>query len=327
MDNIQPLLSIVICTFNRCELLKSAIKSCIDQTAEKSLFEIIVIDNNSTDQTQLICQNYESFGVKYFLEKEQGLSSARNAGYKVASGDYIGYLDDDAIAEINWASKAIKIIKDQYPDAFGGPIFPLYLNQKPEWFKDEYEIRMHQDFTGWLAKSNYLSGSNMFFRKSILEEFGGFNKTLGMKGSDLAYGEETELIIKMHKADKKVFYDQELTVNHLVPEFKQNLSYFIYKQIEQAQLAAKLSPTSSFYDPLSEIIEYIKTIDSISLNFKQAYINHDKIENSVIEKILTYISKLIIHNEKVKNNYLGKRRFKDKILDMNLRKLLHAIKK
>jgi len=263
MEHKKPVLSIIICTFNRCDLLKLAIKSCIDQTAAKSLFEIVVIDNNSTDQTKQVCQDFASFGVRYIFETEQGLSAARNTGYKVALADYIGYLDDDAIADQNWVEISLEIIKNEKPDIFGGPIYPFYLSDKPEWFKDEFEIRYAQNESGILAANKYISGSNMIIKKEFLISIKGFPTSLGMNGEKLSYGEDNYVVDLARSQNRYVYYNINLKVKHFVPEWKMNILYFIMFRFEGGRSSFRLSDKQQVGTSL-DALGYIKgTIDGL----------------------------------------------------------------
>lgn len=205
MDSSQKI-SVVICTYNRSELLKLAIQSVCNQSADKEEFELIIVDNNSSDNTSEIVANFSALhsNIKYIKEINQGLSYARNRGYAESRASYVAYLDDDAKANSEWVEKAINLTETYEPDAFGGPIYPYYLTQKPDWFKDEYQTFNLYDYTGWMKKEHSLSGSNMIFKKEILQEFNGFSINLGMKGNQQAYGEESDLIERLKEAGKKI---------------------------------------------------------------------------------------------------------------------------
>ena len=97
-------LSVIICTYNRVELLGKCVNSLMTQTARKENYEIIVIDNNSTDNTADLIRKIKiiNSNLRYVKEANQGLSYARNRGWKEAKGEYIAYIDDDCKADNNW---------------------------------------------------------------------------------------------------------------------------------------------------------------------------------------------------------------------------------
>ncbi len=136
----KTLFSIVICTHNRAELAQAAIQSVLQQDFPADLYELLIVDNASTDETaqmvQAFCERYPH--ARYVFEPKIGLSNARNRGWQEGRGEYIGYLDDDAKAGPHWLATAHQVAETLRPLAFGGPYYPFYHSQKPAWFKDEY---------------------------------------------------------------------------------------------------------------------------------------------------------------------------------------------
>lgn len=223
--------SVIIPTYNRSALLKTTIKSLINQTASKESFEIIVVDNNSTDDTKTVVKEfirkYPQYKIRYIQEKKQGLSYSKNTGLRVSEYSYITYLDDDAKADRDWIKNIITIIKNENLEMFGGPIYPFYKSEKPQWFKDTYETVEFGKEKKELKENEYLSSSNFVVKKDLIQKLGGFNHLLGMKGEHIACGEETEIIVSARKKfkDIHIYYDPELIVYHLVPSQKMRVSY------------------------------------------------------------------------------------------------------
>jgi glycosyltransferase involved in cell wall biosynthesis len=228
--NDAPIISIIVCTYNREKCLELALNSLITQTAEKNLFEVIIIDSNSSDSTFQLCNRIisKNSNFYYFNCPEKGLSNARNYGLKYGRGIYIGYIDDDAIAPPHWIQTALDIIEQERPDVFGGPYYPYYTFQKPKWFKDKYGSFSLSEKSGYLSAGNYLIGANIFFLKEILLNIGGFNSKLGMKGDLLGYGEETQVQkLIYNKKSHKIFYSIDLYVYHIVRRQKMNFLWLI----------------------------------------------------------------------------------------------------
>jgi glycosyltransferase involved in cell wall biosynthesis len=177
--------SIVVCTYNRAGLLKDALQSLVDQTLESTRFEVIVVDNNSNDPTEGVVRPFieRHNNFRYVREPEQGVSRARNRGYAEARGVYVAYIDDDARALPDWTERILNAFNTVRPEpvAVGGEIHPWYEKSPPGWFSDDLEIRTWGTEKGFLqpprAKSGFY-GSNMAFRKSILESYGGFSAEL-----------------------------------------------------------------------------------------------------------------------------------------------------
>ena len=106
----------------------------------------------------------------YLIETSQGISHARNRGFKEAKGSFVAFIDDDARADKNYILKAIESINnfENSTIATGGPVFPFYLSEKPAWFKDEYEKREILKQSGFIDKEPRLfSGSNMILNKNL----------------------------------------------------------------------------------------------------------------------------------------------------------------
>lgn len=216
-------MTVVVCTYNRADLLAGCLASFETQTLDKDRFEVIVIDNNSTDHTQEVAHSFagriENFRV--VLEHKQGLSHARNRGWLEAQGPYVGYLDDDAMASNSWCEKILAAFEesDELTAAVGGKILPWYQVPKPKWFSDVLEIRSCGDSAGFLPPEharNGFSGSNMVLRKDILSAYGGFNPQFGMSGDTMYFSEETELFGRLFEDARRLWYDPEIIVYHLV---------------------------------------------------------------------------------------------------------------
>ncbi len=226
-----PLISVVVCTFNRARLMVQAVRSLIDQSLDCARFEILIVDNNSTDDTaeRAHLLGEEHAHVRCFTELRQGLSSARNCGWREARGTFVGFLDDDAKAPPEWLVVAEEVIRGHDPDIFGGPYYPFYEGTKPLWFRDTYGSREMAAGPGVLTGDKTLSGSNVFFRRGLLEEVGGFDPRFGMTGERVWFGEETalQLHIRRTRPESRSFYEPRLFVEHLVRQQKMTLAWTV----------------------------------------------------------------------------------------------------
>jgi glycosyltransferase involved in cell wall biosynthesis len=234
-----PLISVVICTYNRAVDTKRAARSLLDQRGVDVPWELIVVDNNSTDATADVVRSLAAADprVRYCREEQQGLSHARNRGWREARGRYVGYLDDDAIARAGWLAAAERIIAAHSPAMFGGPYYPFYTTPRPPWFKDEYGSRELAAQDGPLPPDETLSGGNMFARRDLLESLGGYSSGFGMTGNRIAYGEETHLQqrLRAQKPDALIYYDRRLAIDHLVRADKMLLSWRWRQAIAQGR--------------------------------------------------------------------------------------------
>ena len=216
----MPKISVVVCTYNRDQILSDCLLSLVSQTVPKEYYEVIIVNNNSTDSTQAIAQRFEATECNFraIIESEQGLSQSRNRGWREAKGEYIAYTDDDCRLPSDWLEKAIKIIDERAPDLFGGPFFAAYNCQKPHWYKDAYGSFSISPTPKFLSKGEFLPGGNLFIIKSILFELGGFDKSYGMDGDLVKYGEDSVLqqFLLINHPSVRIYYDPALYVYHLV---------------------------------------------------------------------------------------------------------------
>jgi glucosyl-dolichyl phosphate glucuronosyltransferase len=241
---MNSVVTVVICTYNRASVLKLALQSLVEQTAEKNSFKIIVVDNNSTDDTKKVVEDFKNkLSLKYVFEDKQGLSHARNRGYQEADTEYVAYLDDDAKADRNWVNIMSKIIQEEKVEVFGGPYHPYYLDEPPLWIKDS---RLQQvdygDSARILTENEYINGTNMVYRRGLLEKYNGFRTDLGMAGKAIAYGEETELQKRFRKDKMTIKVYPDLLVYHLVPEYKMKLGWYLKAAIGSRKSILKMTP-------------------------------------------------------------------------------------
>jgi glycosyltransferase involved in cell wall biosynthesis len=234
------LLSVCIYTHNRAKLLAQALDSVYDQTLSPEQYEVIVVDNLSTDNTREVIEDFIKHkpNLRYFYEESLGISYARNRGWREACGEYIGFLDDDGISPPEWLGIAAEVIHLLSPDLVGGPFYPSYGVPKPKWFKDEYgAFSLGGDARALTSTDEYLCGGNLFIRRSLLEQVGGFDPGLGMQGNQVGYGEETEFMrrVRRDKPDAHIYYEPRLYIYHLVRPEKMRYTWQLHHRFAQGR--------------------------------------------------------------------------------------------
>ena len=241
-------ISIIICTYNRSQLLEHCLNSLLAQDAAEDLYEVIIVDNNSSDDTKEITQQYlnKSKGNRYVLEEKQGLSHARNRGYKEAKTNWICYLDDDATAKENYISRIIWFTNNKPYSFFGGVYLPWYLYGRPIWFKDKYASnkKKYKNITV-LPSNEFVSGGVMVIKKELLDQSNGFSPELGMTGNKIAYGEETSLQIFFRNKGYEIAYDPELVIHHVVAKQKLRTGFFIESSYAKGRDMIKMEGSKS----------------------------------------------------------------------------------
>ena len=132
-----PMFSVVVCTFNRAELLTLCLDTLVRQQLSPQHYEILVVDNNSSDHTREVVAGFAATHghVRYVFELEQGLSAARNRGAKEAVGRYLAYLDDECKVPPDWLSQASRVAAETAARIFGeGPVFGHWGRSGPSLF-------------------------------------------------------------------------------------------------------------------------------------------------------------------------------------------------
>ena len=226
-------LSITVCTYNRVEFLKNCLKSILDQTQGSPIIEINIIDNNSSDKTyDYILEMQKKFPeINYFVEKKQGISHARNLSFKVCKGNFLAFVDDDAIINENWLESLLEELKNQNEDIiYGGPIFPKFESEPKKWIDKNYFIRKfkkNNGFLGTIKSKEGFSGGNMCISKNLFLKSDSFNTEIGMTGGNLGLGEEPDFFYKLVKKNKevKLYNISEMSITHYEAEYKLKRDY------------------------------------------------------------------------------------------------------
>jgi len=217
---MQPELSIIICTYNREDFLPLTLQSLSLQSLDKHRYEVLVVDNNSTDRTASLCQEFiehrPDINLRYFLEKNQGLAFARNRGIKESSGRIISFIDDDAEARSDYAMNLIRTFQEYSNyDAIGGKVIPLFPEKKePAWLSKYIwgvVAKVDKGDHPVPFKKKVPAGCNMAFRKVVFETIGLFDTKLAHRCDDLY------IFGKLKAMQKVALYAPDVVVYHHIP--------------------------------------------------------------------------------------------------------------
>lgn len=230
------LASVVICTHNRANYLTKAIQSLLDQTLSSETFEIIVVDNCSTDSTKEVVEQFSNqANIRYVYEPTLGLSYARNAGWRSANSEYVAYLDDDAIACPVWLEKIVEVFATvtPRPGCVGGKAKPIWEADRPNWLSNELVTCL--TVIDWSdtphvipdLSQQWLVGANIAFPKEVLEQMGGFIAGLDRAGKNLLSGGDVFLEKQIMQAGYSCFYHPEITVHHHIQSSRLTKLWFV----------------------------------------------------------------------------------------------------
>jgi len=196
-------LSVAICTYNRAAMLGKTLASLVQSSALADPWEVVVVDNNSTDSTKAVCERYsEKFPLKYVFESRQGLSAARNRALREAEGDFLVFTDDDVIVDREWLAAYARAYSDfPFGGFFGGRILAAWPNGRPAWLRDESMplisgLLVHYDrgSTVRLYSSDepVPYGASFGITRAAIGVAGDFDTALGVVGRRGGRGEETD---------------------------------------------------------------------------------------------------------------------------------------
>jgi len=219
----SPLISIIVPAYNRADEIDEFISSFEKQS--KKNFEVIVVDDGSTDNTKVLVENHKkNLDLKYLFQQNKGPGVARNSGMEKAKGDIFVFIDSDCTVPENYIKNLTRHLENEDFDAFGGP------------------DTSHKDFSPFLKAVNYSMTSfigtggtrgskgkqlakyyprsfNMGIKKKVYEKIGGMNA--------LRHGQDMEFSNRIYTAGFKILYFDDVKVFH---KRRTNLKKF-FKQI------------------------------------------------------------------------------------------------
>ena len=268
------MISVIVCTYNRDKYIYNVLKSLADNTLSPNCYEIVLVDNNCTDNTRSECtrfaQDFPEVAFRYLVETNQGLSHARNRGIKESAGDILVYVDDDALVNKAYLQTYADFF-EQHPeiDAAGGPIIPQYETSEPTWMSPIIKALL----TGYkylgnqpkeFPKNDYPGGGNAAYRATVFDKVGLFNVELGRKGDSLVGAEEKDIFDKMTTLGMRFYYLPNAILYHIIPEKKLSRDYFDRLSFSigksERMRTQQISKTKYHKRLLSEGIKWIATI-------------------------------------------------------------------
>lgn len=196
------IISVIICTHNRSNRLLDALHAIENQTLSRDNFELIVVNDGSTDNTAEIAEKFKeqtALNAKVVHQPDSGSAVSRNQGLKHVIGDIIAFTDDDCIPDNDWLEKGLKYFLGSEVDGVEGVI---YSSGVEETFFDGAPVtpRSKQFIGGRTA--------NMFYGRDVLLEVGGFDERFVMPfGPKKSFREDTDLAWRVKEKGAIVFAD------------------------------------------------------------------------------------------------------------------------
>ena len=229
--------TVAICTYNGAKGLPEVLERLRSQVGTESIFwEIIVIDNNSTDNTAQVVKEYQSnwseaYPIRYCFEPEQGLAFARRCAIREAHGSLIGFLDDDNLPDPNWVAEAYRF-GQSHPQAgaYGGQIhgkfevepppgferiaryFALIKGQNPYCYNHRYQATRQKMFP---------PGAGIVIKKQAWLESVPKRPLLPNTNEDL------EMLSQIWQAGWEIWFNPEMQIDHIIPKYRLEKDYLI----------------------------------------------------------------------------------------------------
>jgi len=229
-------INVILCTYNRCQILVKALTGVAGQMLpESDEWQVLVVDNNSSDQTHNVvrdfCQRYPG-RFRYVFEAQQGLSHARNAGIREARGDVLVFVDDDVTIGPMWLQHLIAPLRSGKYAGAGGRILPEWAYPPPHWLptKARYALAPFAVFdlgseAGPLFEPPM--GASMAFQQRLFGTYGNFRTDLGRSGASMISNEDTEFGRRLLKAGEMLYYEPSAVVYHPVSKDRLQKNYLL----------------------------------------------------------------------------------------------------
>ncbi len=216
----KPIISVIIVTYNRLSALKRCLDALKDQTLAKTKYEVVIVDDGSSDGTIEYLKKLKWHGkpgVKCFFNEHKGYVDARNFGVSKARGKYVSFTDDDCVPEGQWLEKVIEtfdtdkeigvvgsVTKVAFHNKLFAPLNQALRKNQPE--QETMDINIIEGETGFVGLKPF-SGCNIHIKKEIFDELGGFDLSIGP-------AEDLDFPYRYLKAGGKTAHRKDLFVDH-----------------------------------------------------------------------------------------------------------------
>jgi len=245
---MSPAISAVVCTHNRAAYLERALASLAAQSLARDAYEILVVDNASTDDTPAVVAAARARipNLVALHEPTPGLGHARNAGLRAARGAYVAYVDDDAVASPAWLARILAAFAtvQPAPGCVGGRVDAIWEAPRPGWLADE--LLPYLTVIDWsptatfLGEDRFVAGANMAFPRDLLRAIDGFHPALGRRGTNLLSNDELRVEATLRRRGHPCWYDPAIAVGHHVSPERLTRGYFrrrcFWQGVSDAQL-------------------------------------------------------------------------------------------
>ena len=231
--------SVVICTYSEemYEHFQEAVESVLDQTYDD--VELILVSDGNEAVYERMQEDYgdRSDTIVSVSAENVGISAARNHGIERATGDVVAQIDDDSIADPEWVAELVEVYENTDAIAAGGRMTPAWVAGKPEFLPEEFYWLVgvtHRGFAEPGEEVRNTFGSNISFRKEVIDELGGFEPNVGRKGDLEIQAHESELGTRLRaEFGRGVIYNPDAKVAHKVFDYRKSRRWLVKRAFWQ----------------------------------------------------------------------------------------------
>ena len=237
-------ISVIVPTLNQSAKLKQCLSHLSWLSFDPDLFEVLVVDNGSTDDTKDVSLSFQgkTKNLRYLFCESPGLMAARHMGCDEVKGEFLCYLDDDSLVTKDWLKGISESFADQDVAMVGGPCIPEYEIEPPYWVEYFWSETEHGKINTVLSlvdfgnqklfiPPGFVYGCNYSIRKKIFLGFGGTNPDYFPEKYNQFIGDgESGLARKIARSGRKAVYDPRVKIHHLIPQSRLTIEYFCWKR-------------------------------------------------------------------------------------------------
>jgi glycosyltransferase involved in cell wall biosynthesis len=202
--------SVIVPVYNSAGVIAGCIRSLLDQEYSKEGYEIIIVDDGSTDNTKDVVSTFK--GVRFIPQPHAGPATARNLGASHAKGDVILFTDADCIPDSDWIKRMVEPFSNPGVAGVSGTYRTLNSNNLIARFVG-YEIAHRHARMSRFDSIDFIGTAYAGYRKTIFREFGGFDT-----GFSTSSGEDPDLSFRIAAAGHRLVFQPQAAVAHRHPE-------------------------------------------------------------------------------------------------------------